>query len=172
MWFLVGRRVSHRNPEMQVRDCKEEIGHWKVVRGKQESIYCIITSRAFLVVVLELRWRCFFSVCVNTFGLAQRVHIPSWRAAHHAALVSLAVTAPSQVDSGEGCLHCWRVLLETFEMGSGSMLKDVKIMPQKDPCCFSIFDSYWYLCVCSESAIRHLDHLLVCLKNSCIVAWS
>ena len=60
--------------------------------------------------------RYFDSVCLNMFGLAQRVHIPSLRTAQHAALAHLAATTPSKLDSREGCLHWWRGLLpENFQ---------------------------------------------------------
>ena len=91
-----------------------------------ESVYYTIILRGVPVVVLELCERCFDSVCLNMFGLAQRVHIPPLRTAHHAALAHLAATAPSKLDSSEGCLLWWRVLLENLKLNSGSMSKDMR----------------------------------------------
>ena len=76
---------------------------------------------------------------------AHRVHIPSLRTAHHAALAPLAATAPSKLDSREGCLHWWRVWLENFELSSEPMLKDVKTLTQKYPKDLSFFHNR---CIC------------------------
>ena len=88
-----------------------------------ERVNYTIILRAVLVVVLESCERYFDSVCLNMFGLAQRVHIPSLRTVQHAALAHLAATAPSKLDSREGCPQWWRILLENFKLNSGSMSK-------------------------------------------------
>ena len=52
---------------------------------------------------------------LNMSGIAQRVHIPSLRTVQHATHTHLAATAPSKLDSREGCLHWWRVPLENLK---------------------------------------------------------
>ena len=94
------------------------------------------------VVVFESCERCFDSVCVDLFGLAQSVHIPSLRTAQQAALARLAATAPSKVDSREGRLHWWRLLLENLELNSNSMSKDMQVLMRKDLQQLSCFDSW------------------------------
>ena len=68
--------------------------------------------------VLELCDHCLDSVRVNMFGLEQRVRIPSLRTTHHAPSALLAAIEPSELDSREGYLHWWRVLLEDAEGSS------------------------------------------------------
>ena len=94
-----------RNPETDVGDSEEDIGFREVVSGPVKNVYYTIILGAVPVVVLESCERCSDSVRVNMFGLAQRVHIPSLRTAHHAALAPLAATAPNKLDLREGCLH-------------------------------------------------------------------
>ena len=115
-----------------------------------ESVSCTIILTAFLVVVLELCNRYFDSVCLNMFGLAQRVRTPSLRTAQHAA--RLAATAPSKLDSREGYRQ-WRVLLENFELNSVSMAKDMQVLMRKDLQQLSQFDSCWGWSVFAESAV-------------------
>ena len=95
----------------------------------------------------------FDSVCVDMFGLAQSVHIPSLRTAQHAALAHLAATAPSKLDSREGCLHWWRLLLENPELNSDSMYKDMRVLMRKDLQQLSCFDSCWSWSVFAESTV-------------------
>ena len=83
--------------------------------------------------VLESCERYFDSVWLHLFGLAQRVHIPSLRTVQHAALAHIAATAPSKLDSREGCLH-WRVLPDNFEQ-------------------LSCFDRCWCWSVFAESTV-------------------
>ena len=103
--------------------------------------------------VLESCERFFHSVCLNMFGLAQCVHIPSLRTVQHAALAHLAATAPSKLDSREGCLHWWRVLAENFKLNSGSMSKDMRVLMRKDLQQLSGFDSCWGWSVFAESTV-------------------
>ena len=118
-----------------------------------ERVNCTIILRAVPVVVLESCERYFDSVCLNTFGLAQRVHIPSLRTAQHAALAHLAATAPSKLDSREGCLHWWRVLPENFKLNSVSMSKDMRVLMRKGLQQLSCFDSCWGWSVFAESTV-------------------
>ena len=156
---------KRRNPETDVGDSEEDIDFREVVSGPVESTYFSIILGAVPVVVLELCERCSDSVRVNMFGLAQRVHIPSLRTAHHAALAPLARTAPNKLDSREGCLHRRRVLLENLELCSEPMLKDMKTLTQKDPEDMSFPYNRWYLRIRSESVIHDTDHLLVLLNK-------
>ena len=104
------------------------------------------------------------TVCLNMFGLAQRVHIPSLRTAQHAALAHLAATTPSKLDSREGCLHRWRVLLENFKLNSGSMSKDMRCPMRKDLQQLSCFDSCWGLSVFAESTVVFVSQNLLKLS--------
>ena len=124
-----------------------------------ESVYYAIILRAFLIVVLELCDRCFDCVCENMFSAAHRAHIPSLRTAHHAALAHLAATAPSKLDSREGCLHWWRVLLENFELISGSIPKDMQVLTRKNLRQLSCLDSCWNWSVLAESTLLDSENL-------------
>ena len=138
-----------------------------------ESVYYTIILRAAPVVVLESCERYFDSVCLNMFGLTQRVHIPSLKTAQHAALAHLAATGPSKLDSREGCLHWWRVLPENFKLNSGSMSKDMRVLMRKNLQQLSCFDSCWYwsvLCRIHESSIPRI--FPSCPTNSCVATWS
>ena len=92
---------KRRNPETDVGDSKEDSGYREFVRGQEERVNFTIILRAVPVVVLETCERYFDSVCLNMFGLAQRVHIPSWRTVQHAALAHLAATELNKLDSRE-----------------------------------------------------------------------
>ena len=134
---------KRRNPETDVGDSEEDIGFREVVSGQGERGTYTIILRAVPVVVLE-SCECYFnSVCLNVFGLARRVHIPSLRTAQHVALAHLAATAPRKLESREGCLHWWRVLLENFKLNSGPMSKDFHVLMRKDVQQLSCFDSGW-----------------------------
>ena len=124
-----------------------------------ERVHFTIILRAVLVVVLELCERRFDSVCVNMFSPGQRVHVPSLRTAHHAALVHLVATAPGKLDSREGYWHWWCVLLESFELTSYSMPKDMMVLMRKDLQQLSCLDSYWYWSVLAESTILDSENL-------------
>ena len=117
--------------------------------------------RAVPVMVLESCERYFDSVCLNMFGLAQRVHIPSLRTVQHAALAHLAATAPSKLDSREGCLHWWRVLPENFKLNSGSMSKDMRVLMRK------VGVSLQYL---QSSLFPRI--FPSCSTNRCVATWS
>ena len=98
------------------------------------------------------------------FGFAQRVHIPSSRTAQHAALAHQARTAPSKLESREGCLHQWRALPENFELNSGSMSKDMRVLMRKDLQQSSSFDSCWCWSVFAASTV-----VFVSLESSEVV---
>ena len=119
---------KRRTPETDVCDSEEDIGYREFVSGQEERGNCTTILRAVPVVVLVSCERYFDSVCLNMFGLAQRVHIPSLRTAQHAALAHLAGKAPSKLDSRGGCLHWWRVPLENLKLNSGSMSKDTRVL--------------------------------------------
>ena len=93
---------KRRNSATDVGDSEEDVGCREVVSGQEERINYTTILRAVPVVVLESCGRDFDSVCLNMFGLAQRVHIPSLRTAQHAALAHPAATARSKLDSREG----------------------------------------------------------------------
>ena len=82
--------------------------------------------------------RALFRQCVRGHVL----HIPSLRTAQHAALAHLAATAPTKLDSREGRLHWWRLLLENLELISDSMYKDMRVLMRKDLQQLSCFDSW------------------------------
>ena len=113
------------------------------------------------------------SVCLNMFGLAQRVHIPSLRTAQHAALAYLAPTAPRKLDSREGCLHWWRVLPENFKLFSGSMSKDMRVLMRKDLQQFCCFDSCWDGVSLQNPQSSWFPRIFPsCPTNSCVATWS
>ena len=77
--LLTKKRLAQwitRKPTRKRRTLKrseEDIGHREVVSGQEERVNFSIILRAVLVVVLESCERHFDSVCLNMFGLAQRV---------------------------------------------------------------------------------------------------
>ena len=125
-----------------------------------ESSYFSIISTAIPVVVLESCEICFDSVCMNMFGLAQRVHIPSLRTVQHAALAHLAATARSRLDSREGYRQLRRVLLENFELNSDSMAEDMQVLMRKDVQQLSCFDSCWGWSALAESTVVRVSQNL------------
>ena len=90
--------------------------------------------------LLESCGRCFESVCVDMFGLAQRVHIPLLRTLAH-----LAATAPSQLNSG-------------------SMSKDIRVLMWKDLQQLSCFDSCWGWSVFAVSTVVFVSQNLLKLS--------
>ena len=114
--------------------------------------------------VLESCERCFHNVCVDMFGLAHRVLIPSLRTVQHGALAHLAATATSKLDSREGCLHWWRVLLENLELNSVSMGKDMQVLMRKDLQQLSCFDSCWSWSVFAVSTVVFVSQNLLKLS--------
>ena len=98
------------------------------------------------------------------FGLAQREHKPSRRTEQHAALAHLAATAPRKLDSREGCLHRWRLLLENFKLNSGSMSKDMRVLMRKDLQQSSCFDSCWGWSVFAVSTVVFVSQNLLKLS--------
>ena len=136
-----------------------------------EKVNRTIVLRAAPVVVLESCERYFDSVCLNMFGLAQRVHILSFRTAHLAALAHLAATVPCKLDSREGYRQWWRVLLENDKLNPGSMSKDMQVLTRKDLRQLSCFDSCWYWSVLAESTVFP-GIITSCPTNSCVATWS
>ena len=130
--------VQVRKSDIRVVADVDDVTTAPVLRG---SVYCTIVLTAFLVESLELYDRCFDSVCVDMLGVAQRVHIPPLRTVQHAALAHLAATAPSKLDSREGCLHWWCVLTENFKPNSDSMAEDMQVLMRKDLQQLSCFGS-------------------------------
>ena len=172
-WQWTTRKPTRkrRNPETDVGGIEEDIGYREVVSGQDDRVNYKIILRAVPDVVLETCQHYFHSVCLNIFGFAQRVHIPSLRTVQHAALAHLAATAPSKLESREGCLHWWRVLLENFKVNSGSMSKVMRLLMRKDLQQLSRFDSCWSWSVLSlqyPQSSLFSQNLLKLSQNSCM----
>ena len=163
---------KRRTPETDVGDGEE--GFREFVSGQEERVNFTIFLKAVLVVVLESCERCFDSACFNMFGLAQRVHIPSFRTAQHAALTHLAATAPSKLNSREGCLHWWRLLLENFELNSDSMAKDMQVLMRKDLEAVELFRQLLGVGVSLQNPQSSLFPRIFpsCPTNSCVATWN
>ena len=130
-----------------------------------ERVNCTIILRAVLVVVLESCERYFDSVCLNMFGLAQRVHIPS---VENRTTLSTCTSRKRQQQvnwtrdkdvciGGVCCLRC-------SNLNSGSMSKDMRVLMRKDLQQLSCFDSCWCWSVFAASTV-----VFVSLESSEVV---